>query len=93
MDGYFQLIQSILAQQKLVLGEQIAMDLARRVAQIQFDASGRLTGVSDGFDALKNLIEQYRGLLGPAAESFAKDAARDVLKEHPELRVPEVLQI
>ena len=91
MEAYAQVAEAIIQKLHLVL-QEMAFEHARKVSGIELDATGHVRSVAGGSSALESLVKEYQELLGPAAISFAHDAALPLIKQHPELALPQVLR-
>lgn len=93
MDAYQEMAEAIIKKQILVLGQQIAIERAKKVSGIAMDESGNIQSIGgNGLDVVEKLIETYQELLGPAGLSFAKDAAEPIIKNNPGVSLPKSLQ-
>jgi len=91
MDPYTQIAESIVQKLVLVL-EGMALDRARKVSGLQIDAAGHVQSVQGGAATIESLIKEYQQLLGPASVSFARDAAHPIIKQHPDIEIPQALR-
>ena len=91
--AYEEIAGAIIQKQVLVLGKLIALERARKAQGLTLGDDGVVQEIiGNAIDVLENLIDQYRELLGPAAISFAKDAALATIKKNPSLSLPRALQ-
>jgi hypothetical protein len=93
MTPYEQIAGAIIQKQMVVLGADIALTRARKVPGLEVGDGGVVSKITgDTGAALEALVGEYQELLGPAALSFARDAARPVIKNNPALTLPRALQ-
>ena len=91
--AYEEIAGAIIQKQVLVLGKLIALERARKAQGLTLGEDGNVQEIiGNAIDVLENLIDQYRELLGPAAISFAKDAARPTIAKNQGLSMPRALQ-
>jgi hypothetical protein len=94
MSPHEEIATAIINKHVSVLGEAIAFSRARRVSGLEINEGGQPTKpLADPVRMLGDLISQYQELLGPAGISFSQDAASSIIKNNPELLLPESLQI
>ena len=92
MDIYSKIVSKIIEQQESIIGP-IAIEQARRVAELKVDWSSRqvdLTG--DPQKVVNELVEQYKELFGQIAVETCKDAVQTLIAELPQEKVPQTLK-
>lgn len=76
---YQELMQAIIEKQKGILGQQVAVDRAKRVEEIWISEDGRILQVKgNAEEALQSLINEYYKLTTQAG----LDGCVEVIKEH-----------
>ena len=92
MATYEDLIMAIVKMQGKVIGLGIALHLARGVLGLEISEDGvAATYDGDPVTILENLVERYRKVERDVAITLAKKAIEPLIKESPDLKVPEVL--
>lgn len=94
MTPYEEIAESIVQKHMQVLGKTIALKRARSAGGIGVDENGAIKTLgNDPVATLERLLTQYQELLGPTALSFARDAARPILKKNSQLLIPAALKV
>lgn len=92
MTPYEEIIQAIVAKQIEVLGKSIALSRARHIMGLEMTDEGKVAKISgDQKQILANLVSEYTDILGHAAIMFSKDAIFPIIKQHPDLVLPQSL--
>lgn len=81
---YLSLLTEIIAKEAVVLGKDIAIAKAQSVGGLVLDASGNVINVKgDASQILKELIEEYKNLIGP----IAQDILVEIFDKYPLIKV------
>jgi hypothetical protein len=81
---YLNLINEIIAKQKLILGPDIVMAKAKNVTGIKMDGNGVAVSIDgDAQEVLQKLIDEYIGLSG----QIVKNILNPVFAKYPEIKV------
>lgn len=90
MDIYKELALKIIKAQEDIVGS-VALDLAKKVPGIAFDASQNITITGDQKDVINQLIKQYENLFGLASIDACKRATRKITLTLPKDQLPPLL--
>lgn len=89
MATYAELMTAIIKKQISIIGEKIALQLARKVFGLKVSDDGTVTAGASK-EALADLLEQYKAIAGGVAVMFAKRAIEPILSGKEDL--PEELK-
>lgn len=92
MNDYTDLAQAIITKQVTILGKELALDRARRVSGCKIDDNGMVVAITgDKLSVVGDLVESYQQLLGEVAITFSQEAAKTVVRLHPDITLPAML--
>jgi hypothetical protein len=81
---YLNLINDIIAKQRLILGPDIVLAKAKNVPGLKINSNGVATSVDgDSQEVLQKLIDEYIGLSG----QIVKNILNPVLEKYPDIKV------
>ena len=90
---YCDLAATIIKKQGEILGIDVAVKRAQKVADITIDNEGNVFSMGDKpQQALEKLIKEYEEISGTTALKFCQESANGYLKNHPDLAIPSILQ-
>lgn len=84
--------QAIVDAQARLVGD-VALDMARRVPEIEIDDLGYVSITGDATTALDGLVHEYTSLTGALGVRMCHDAAKTVLDMHPHVVVPSLSEV
>lgn len=92
MSGYKKLIEAAIEREKDILGEELAVNIAQDVAELEITDDGKVENINDGGKhALAKLVESYQDIGGAVSASLiAKELKENGIGE--DLDLPEKLQ-
>lgn len=76
MDKYLQAINTIIQEQELIVGKNVALWQAKKVAALEVSDAGQIILKGDPKEALASLVQQYSELFGQASVEVCKEAIR-----------------
>jgi hypothetical protein len=89
MATYEDMMNEIIKVQTKIIGQGIAIHLARGVEELVIDEAGRVVSYKgDPVNAIGKLVERYSKVERGVAITFAKKAIKPILEENPHLEIP-----
>ena len=73
-DKYIQAIKAITESQSRIVGESVALELARSTEGLSIDGKDHITIKGDPMVVLKNLVDKYSILFGKISIEVSKEA-------------------
>lgn len=90
---YSNIIVTIIQRQALIIGPALAIEQARQVDGLQFDANTMTCSFSgSGSHIIDALIAKYRDFFGHAAVEVCKEAAEQYLPQITDDQIPSLLR-
>ncbi|RLI95255.1 MAG: hypothetical protein DRO90_00665 [Candidatus Altiarchaeales archaeon] len=91
---YEDLMTAIIKMQMRVIGEGIAIHLAKSVEGLEITHDGVVVSyIGDPVKILEELVKIYKKVEKNVAITLAIHAIRPLLEKNPELRIPEILSV
>ena len=92
MNPYLDAVNKIIQEQELIIGP-IALDQARKVDGLKFNANGTISDIiGNNKEALNKLVSQYSQFFGQASVEVCKDAVQDIFDKMTPDQIPEALK-
>lgn len=93
MNPYEQIAKAIIDKIAFVLGWEVSLGYAKKVNGLIIGGDNKITISKNPEQVIADLVDQYRAISGPAAITFSQSAARPIMKDHPDLSLPEILKV
>jgi len=91
---YYELATAIIKKQADIIGLEMAVKKAKDLPEFILDDEGNVLAIyGKPINSLELLVSQYSKMSGNAAINFCKDAITPIIQKHPEIELPNILQI
>lgn len=91
---YCELATAIIQKQGEIIGLDMAVKKAKNLPQLISDDEGNVLAIyGKPTESLALLVSQYSKMSGNTAITFCKDAITKIVSKHPDIELPDILQI
>ncbi len=86
------LAQVIIQKHSALIGKELSVKKARLVSNLVIDSEGNVGNLGVRPIDIQRLLEHYSDLLGSSAVAFAIDAAQPIIKQYPDIDLPDIMK-